>query len=128
MDRLERSQPVDLTPGEQVRDLLFKDDVTEAFIQAARSEKTGLHRAYNVCSAQPMRIRELGELVAALLNRPRHLLRWGARSYRHDEPMWLVGDNRRFLQATEWLPRTSIEKGLAHDPMPRRRQRRAAHA
>ncbi len=113
MDRLEREQAVDLTPGEQVRDLLFEDDVTEAFIQAARSSAIALHEAYNVCSAQRTRIRELGELVAAALNRPSHLLRWGARSYRKDEPMWLVGDNRRFLSATEWLPRTTLESGLS---------------
>jgi len=33
---LEHNEAVDLTPGEQVRDLLFEDDVVQAFLEAAK--------------------------------------------------------------------------------------------
>src|SRR5207249_2293640 len=110
---LKQHQAVDLTAGEQVRDWLFEEDVAEAFLRAAQSERLRAYEAYNVCSGRAMQVRELVELVANALGRPRHLLRWGERPYRTDEPMWLVGDNRRFLEATSWRPRTSVEEGIS---------------
>jgi len=73
---LEHNEAVDLTPGEQVRDLLFEDDVVQAFLEAAEA-KLNLCESYNVCSSQPTRIRELGETVADVLQKPRDLLQWG---------------------------------------------------
>jgi len=112
LDRLERGEPVELTAGEQVRDLSFEDDVADAFIKAARTESLKVYEAYNVCSARPMRIRELAERVADIANRPRDLLRWGVLPYRSDEPLWLVGDNGRFSAATAWRPRVNFEEGI----------------
>jgi nucleoside-diphosphate-sugar epimerase len=109
--RLERDEPVDLTPGEQVRDLLFEDDLVQAFLEAAEA-KLNWYESYNVCSSQPTRIRELGETVADMLQKPRDLLLWGKRAYRTDEPMWLVGDNCRFVGATSWRPTVSLEEGI----------------
>ncbi len=112
LERLLNKQPVDLTPGEQVRDFLFEDDAVEAFIAAASVERLALHQAYNVCSSQPVSIRQIGGEIADALHCPRHLLHWGERDYRADEPMWLVGDNRRFVDATGWHPAISLEDGL----------------
>ena len=113
IDRLKQQQDVDLTTGEQARDWLFEDDVAEAFLQAAEAESLKFYEAYNVCSGRATRVRDLAELVADTLHRPRHLLHWGERPYRADEPMWLVGDNRRFRESTSWRPRTAIEDGIS---------------
>ncbi len=110
--KLRKNEPVDLTPGEQVRDFLYEDDVMEAFVAAAESSAVQKGEVYNVCSGQPTRVREIGEAVADALGKPRQLLHWGERPYRADEPMWLVGDNRRFRTATSWQPRTSVEEGI----------------
>jgi len=67
---------------------------------------------YNVCSSRPVRVREIAETVADAMQKPRALLRFGARPYRTDEPMWLVGDNRRFTTATHWQPRTTLLEGV----------------
>ncbi len=112
IDRLHRDQPVDLTPGEQVRDLLYVDDVVEAFLLAARSERLLSCEAYNVCSGRPVRVQEIGEAVADLMKKPRELLQWGKRSYREDEAMWMVGDNRRFVEATGWRPKVNLFDGV----------------
>jgi UDP-glucose 4-epimerase len=111
IDRLEHNEAADLTPGEQVRDLLFEEDAAQAFLEAAEAN-LNLYDCYNVCSSQATRIRELGELVADTLEKPRDLLQWGRRPYRTDEPMWLVGDNRRFVSATSWRPTVSLEEGI----------------
>ena len=110
--KLRRDEPVDLTPGEQVRDLLYEDDVAEAFIAAADAIGMKSGEAYNVCCARPTRIRDVGEAVADDLGKPRHLLHWGERQYRADEPLWLVGDNRSFTAATSWHPRITVEEGV----------------
>ena len=112
IQRLKHDQPVDLTPGEQVRDFLYEDDVTDAFLAAASAEALQLYEAYNVCSGQGTRIRDFGETVADALGKPRQLLHWGERPYRPDEPMWLVGDNRRFSAAASWSPRFSVQEGI----------------
>jgi nucleoside-diphosphate-sugar epimerase len=111
IDRLQTNRAVDLTGGEQVRDFLFEDDVVEALLQAPSAALTS-EQVYNVCSSRPVLIRELGETVAGALNKPSHLLHWGERPYRTDEPMWLVGDNRRFVNVTSWRPRISLEEGI----------------
>ena len=72
--KLRRDEPVDLTPGEQIRDLLYEDDVAEAFIAAADAIGMKAGEAYNVCSARPTRIRDVGEAVADELGKPRRLL------------------------------------------------------
>jgi UDP-glucose 4-epimerase len=110
--RLASDQMVDLTPGEQVRDLLYEDDVVEAFISAAEAQGLNDGAVYNVCSGCPIRVRAVGEAVAYELGKPLHLLQWGKREYRSDEPMWLVGDNRRFASATGWQPSISLPAGI----------------
>jgi UDP-glucose 4-epimerase len=110
--KLRESQPVDLTPGEQIRDWLYIDDVVDALLAAATCEHLGHSGIFNVCSGQGIRVRELAEHVADAMNKPRDLLRFGARPYRSDEPMWIVGDNRRFVEATAWQPRVSIAEGI----------------
>ena len=112
ISRLQDNQPVDLTPGEQVRDLLFENDVADAFVAAATADGLKSGEAYNVCSSRPLRIREIGGMVASTMEKSHDLLRWGDRAYREDEPMWLVGDNRRFCEATDWQPKISISEGI----------------
>ena len=113
ISRLLNHQPVDLTWGEQVRDFLFEDDVAEAFLAAASADGLKSGEIYNVCSSRATRIRSLGELVADVMEKPRDLLRWGQRPYRPDEPMWMVGDCRRFQEATgSWSAKISLPEGI----------------
>ncbi|MGA9567923.1 MAG: NAD(P)-dependent oxidoreductase [Candidatus Korobacteraceae bacterium] len=104
---------VDLTGGEQVRDLLFEDDAISAFLAAITSEGIESGQVYNICSSRPVRIRDMGEMVADAMNKPRDLLHWGARPYRTGEPMWLVGDNSRFRGvASRWFPTIDLQEGV----------------
>jgi nucleoside-diphosphate-sugar epimerase len=112
IDQLRRDEPVDLTPGEQVRDFLYVDDVVGAFVRSAQDGSLTPSETYNVCSGKPVRIRDIGELAADLMEKPRTLLQWGRRPYRQDEPMWIVGDNRRFADATSWWPQVKLTEGI----------------
>jgi hypothetical protein len=84
-----------------------------------------LYESYHVCSCQPLRISELGETVADALQKPRNLLQWGKRPYRTDEPMWVVGDNRRFVSVTSWRPAFTPEEEIRRTIFNRRRLRQS---
>jgi len=112
ISRLNAGDDVDLTPGRQERDLLFIDDVVEAYIAAAEADNSNANPVYNVCSAQPVEIREAALLTAALLGADDKRLRFGARPYRSDEHMWLVGDNRLFKSSVSWQPRVGLQAGI----------------
>lgn len=112
ISKLRANQAVDLTPGEQIRDWLYIDDVVDGLLEAAACPHLPDTGTYNVCSGHGIRVRELAEQVADAMQKPRDLLRFGARPYRGDEPIWLVGDNRRFVETTSWQPRTPIAEGI----------------
>jgi len=112
ISHLLRDLPVDLTAGEQVRDLLYVDDAVEALIQSAENDKLLAKACYNVCSGRGIRIRELAEEVVSVMKKPKNLLRFGARPYRADEAMWVVGDNAQFVGHSSWAPKISIQEGV----------------
>ncbi|CAN5708069.1 NAD-dependent epimerase [soil metagenome] len=128
IDRLQRGEPADLSPGDQVRDLVYIDDVIEALLKVAEAgppspAEGGL---YNVCTGVPSRVRDVGELVADLLDRPRTLLRWGALEGRSDEAPRIVGRFDRLAEATGWTPKTTPRQGIARMLEARREARGAA--
>jgi nucleoside-diphosphate-sugar epimerase len=112
MDRLKKNEPVDLTAGEQVRDLLYIDDVIDAFVTAARHGSILSRSVYNLCTGVPVTIREVGETVARIMDKPSSLLRWGERAYSSSEPMWLVGDGKKFEETTGWKPKVGLSDGI----------------
>src|SRR5260370_818232 len=112
ISHLQRDIAVDLTLGEQVRDLLYVDDIVEALLQGVTNDQLAAGSAYNVCSGKGVRIRELAEEVAKVMNKPKSLLCFGDRPYRADESMWIVGDNRQFTARSDWAPKISIQEGI----------------
>jgi nucleoside-diphosphate-sugar epimerase len=110
--KLLNAQPVKLTGGEQVRDLLYIDDVVEAFVAAGQSKMIEKYRSYNVCSSSPVTVRQLVEYVWELLGSFRKYLIWNALPYRADESMWIVGDNQRFKSITSWSASIPLMDGL----------------
>ncbi|WP_437565892.1 NAD-dependent epimerase/dehydratase family protein [Sorangium sp. So ce542] len=111
--RLRAWERVDLTPGTQLRDLTFVDDVVEALLLGATTAGLELGAAYNVCSGRPTSVREVCLEVARQLGAPESLLDFGARPPRADELPWLVGDPGRFCAATSWRPRVPLSSGVA---------------
>lgn len=109
---LRHGRTPELTPGGQARDLTHVDDVVEALMVAATAERLEAGRAYNVCSGEPVLVRDVAAATARLLGCPGADLGLGRRPYRDDEPMWMVGDGARFREATGWAPRIGLEEGI----------------
>lgn len=109
---LKRGTVASLTPGEQVRDFLYIDDVVDAFISAAGAAQLPPFHAYNVSSGVPVTVRTVGEVVCEEMEGSSALLGWGRRPYPMNEPLYLVGDSHRFRSATGWSPRVSLREGI----------------
>jgi nucleoside-diphosphate-sugar epimerase len=110
---LEDGRSVDLTPGEQARDWIYIDDVVDAYTAVAGLSTDQFRGSpFNVCTAVPTTVRRLGETLTALAGVKAQLLRWGRLPYRAEEPMWIVGDNRRLQTTANWRPQFSLEQGL----------------
>jgi len=95
-----------LTSGEQYVDYLYVEDVADALWAAAANE--GVDGVFNLASGNPVRVRELAELVRDLIAPGVQLgfapSNGGARDLR--------ADVSRFCAATQWTPRTTLREGV----------------
>jgi nucleoside-diphosphate-sugar epimerase len=108
--RLQKKGVVDLTSGEQVRDFLYIDDVISALIAAGNLQMQTA--AFNVCSKKPVTIRDIAMETAAQMVVSPKFLNFGSRTYRSNEPMWIVGDNTDFCSKTGWKPVYTLKEGI----------------
>lgn len=112
ISRMAAGNDAELSPGGQVRDFVFIDDVVDAFIAAMCSDQLVAGSAYNVCSAEPVSVRHVVETLAEIFDYPYDMLHFGALPARSDEAPWVVGDNALFEKATGWRPRHTLEEGI----------------
>jgi dTDP-6-deoxy-L-talose 4-dehydrogenase (NAD+) len=109
-NKLRRGEPVDLSPGEQVRDYLRVEDVADAIATVALSEACG---TVNVCSGTAITLREFLGALAHVMGRP-DLLRFGRIPYRVDDRMRIAGDPG-VLTGLGWTPRhSSLNESLEY--------------
>jgi nucleoside-diphosphate-sugar epimerase len=113
VNRLDEGQPVNLTLGEQVRDFMHVDDAVEALTQAERVGRNGATGPFNVCSGQPVTVREFALALAAAMGRSSDLLHFGALALRPGENMWLVGQPRAFHDASGFASRIPLRGEIA---------------
>lgn len=85
--KLKAGQPVELSHGTQIRDFL---DVTEAGERIAELSLGDQIGAVNICSGQPVTVRQLAERVADEYGR-RDLLKFGSRENNPFDPPIIVG-------------------------------------
>jgi nucleoside-diphosphate-sugar epimerase len=110
--KLSRDEPVALSPGDQVRDLLYVDDVADGLIAAAEAALDGTTGPFNLCSGEPVSVKQVADAVADALDKPRRLLEFGAIPYRENETLWQVGNPERFRRATGFRARTTLQAGI----------------
>ncbi len=111
-ERLKNNEEIDLTPGEQVRDYLYIKDVAEAYVKVLQCELFD-NEVYNICSGKGVSVKELLEKVADIVGIDEGLLKFGAKKYRENEAMYIVGNNSKFKDKTNWEPRYSLSDGIA---------------
>ena len=102
--------PLDLTPGEQVLDLVHVEDVAQAFLDAGRQLLPGppILNCFLV-SGDRLSVRALADRIQEALGRTLQA-RWGQRSYRPREVMVPLDPAGRLLPG--WAPVRDLGEGL----------------
>jgi UDP-glucose 4-epimerase len=105
-------KPFEVWGGDQLRDLTYVDDVTDAFLAAAASPEChgGI---YNIGGSPPASLRELADLVVGLAGPPAH---YTIKPFPADRKQIDIGsyhaDDSAFRAAAGWAPRVSLEDGV----------------
>lgn len=104
---------IPLTKGEQVRDFVYIDDVTEAFMVVLRALGTYTSGLYDlqVCGGAHVSIKELVITLKEMMGNTSTVLDFGALPYREFEVMDEQGDNTA-LTALGWQAQYGLKEGL----------------
>lgn len=104
-------EPLAMSPGEQLIDLVYIDDIVRAFVMAAErllGNKVVGHEHYAVSSGKPLRLRDLVELYGRVVGKDLPI-QWGGRPYRPREVMvpWNCGQ-----PLPGWQPQVGLAEGI----------------
>ena len=109
----ESGEPLGMSPGEQLIDIIYIDDVVDAYvsmIELLKNDNTKEFRgkSFAVSSGNPVKLRELAEVFSKVTNKKLNII-WGERPYRKREVMvpWNKGEN-----VPGWSPKVSLEEGI----------------
>ena len=109
-DSAERQDSILMSPGEQFVDLVYIDDVVQAYVVAAERllNTTDCREEYSVSSTELYKLREVVEMYADIAQ-VNLQVQWGGRAYRKREVMvpWRTG---RWLPG--WQPIVSLADGI----------------
>lgn len=104
------AEKLSMSPGEQMIDIVYIDDVVDAFINAINllQVQTIGHTQYGVSSGRPLRLKDLVAIYENTLN-VKISVEWGGRPYRDREVMlpWHAPP------LPGWQARVALEDGLA---------------
>lgn len=111
LDAVRSGKPLSLSPGEQLIDLVYIDDVIDAYVRCADllPLQKNWHECYGISSSQPKTLRDIVTAIEATLGVAVPVI-WGGRPYRDREVMtpWA-----RSTPPPDWVPRISLEEGIA---------------
>lgn len=102
-----------LTPGEQLRDFVYVDDVVDAFrkVIEARNQLEAGDYQFPIGSGVGTRIRDLVTTVQELTDNNTTDIDFGAVAYRENEVMRSVADLTN-ISGLRWRPNTPLREGL----------------
>jgi CDP-paratose 2-epimerase len=106
-------QPITLYgDGKQVRDILFVEDLVDAFLRARARPDDVAGRAFNIGGGpgNTVSLLELLDLVAELTGTPPAV---SFEAWRRADQRWYVSDPSAFGALTGWAPHTDVRAGVA---------------
>lgn len=105
-------RPFEVWGGDQLRDMAYVDDVTEAFLLAA-STPACFGQIYNIGGPPPASLREIAEITCRVAGPG---ARFTTREFPADRKSIDIGsyhaDDRAFRAATGWVPLVGLEDGI----------------
>jgi len=110
-DAAKNQSPLDMSPGKQLIDLVYIDDVVEAYLIAAEHLQNGEvceHERYDVSSGNPISLREIANLYEKEIKCTLPI-KWGAKAYR---PREVMAPSYRGVRLPGWQSRVSLSEGI----------------
>jgi CDP-paratose 2-epimerase len=97
--------------GMQVRDVLFADDLVDAFLLAQQNIHTLSGQAFNIGGGlgNTISLLELLEIIASLHGAKPEVK---VKEWRPGDQRYYVSDTRRFKAATGWAPKVNVRSGV----------------
>ncbi len=106
-----KDDAVALTPGEQIRDYTYIEDIADLYVSLAMGVSFPSSNIFNIGSGVGRSLKELGTKVESLTGKV-GALKWGELAYRPNEIKCLVADISKAKCMLDWSARTSLETGL----------------
>ena len=100
----------DMNPGEQVRDLVYIDDLIEGVLAVGASEHAR-GEIFNLGSGRGYNIKEVAEMVNTAMGNPIRI-NFGAKPYRPLDPMEFYMDSSKARNVLGWEAKTDLKKGI----------------
>lgn len=105
------AEPLPMSPGEQFLDLVYIDDIIDAYLLAAErllGDNVQCNEHYAVSSGQPIKLQQLIKLYESITN-IKLAIEWGGRPYREREIMkpWDAG-----VALPGWYPKIPLDVGI----------------
>lgn len=97
--------------GKQVRDILYVEDLVEAFLRASQNIRKTAGHAFNIGGGVPNTI-SLLELIRMIAHQDGRTPRLEFGEWRTGDQKYYVSDTRRFRKATGWSARVSPREGV----------------
>ncbi len=100
----------DMTAGEQMWDLIYVDDVVDAYVKAGQADVAS-GEILNIGAGRGYRLREVAEMIVSKIGGKTHL-RIGALQKQPGEIRHLVCRNEKAKRILGWTPETSLDTGI----------------
>lgn len=101
--------PLDLSRGEQIRDFVDVKDVVPCIYKLSKSDKIISNDIYNICSDNPVTVKEFAMEIINYLNFDISLFHFGKLPYRENEAMCFVGNNSKLKKTISYqFPKSHI--------------------
>ena len=97
--------------GNQIRDYLYVDDITDAFLKVGASEKTN-GEIFNIGTDETVRFREMVDLILKTIKTGKKTHVPWPDNYERNETGDYVADTRKINKILQWKPTISLEEGI----------------
>ena len=104
-----RNKNFAVSPGEQIRDFCYVDDVVNAIFLSLEN-KNIYGEIINIASGKPITIKEIVNLVNTILKKGKPV--FGGINYRENESMNLYASIEKARHLLKWEPKTTLEEGI----------------
>ncbi|MDT0687643.1 GDP-mannose 4,6-dehydratase [Autumnicola psychrophila] len=97
--------------GKQVRDILFVEDLVDAFLLARENIEKISGEVYNI-GGGPKNTVSLIEILDIIKNKAGKEMDISFEDWRTGDQLYYVSDTSKFQQATGWSPKHSVDEGM----------------